>query len=83
MFKNNTSARWFTLQNASAYCGLSPRTLQEHIRHGRIVSSNVIAPGSSRGRRLICRESLDAFIEEGIGKVSELKMNSQRNRVES
>ena len=75
---NSIQARWLTLQDASTYCGLSVRLLQDHIRNGLVVASNVIAPGATRGRRLICRESLDAFIEEGIGKVSELKMNSSK-----
>ena len=52
--------------------------LQNHIKAGFIRSSNCVAPGSTRGRRLIDRESLDAFIEAGVGKVSELAMNTQK-----
>ncbi|WP_419529552.1 helix-turn-helix domain-containing protein [Haloferula sp.] len=72
-------SRWLPLKKASIYSGLSARTLQNYIRKGLIKSSNVIAPGSSRGRRLIDRESLDAFIEAGVNRsATKLNMNSIR-----
>jgi hypothetical protein len=67
--------RWLSYKGASQYSGLSIRLLQDHVKAGLIVASNVIAPGSSRGRRVICRRSLDAFIEAGIGRVAQLKVN--------
>jgi len=81
MFRHmkNTHAiapRWLTIKGASQYSGLSVRLLQDHVKAGRIIASNVTAPGATRGRRLLSRESLDHLIEEGIGKVSTLAMNS-------
>ena len=71
--------RWLTLQGANTYSGLTIRTLQNHITAGHIVSANVVAPGNSRGRRLIDRASLDAFIEEGLTRPpSEIPMNRGR-----
>lgn len=67
--------RWFTLAQASMYSGLGTRVLQNYIREELIRSSNVCSPGTSRGRRLINRESLDAFIEAGVGKKTSLEMN--------
>lgn len=72
------SPRWLTFQKASFYSGLGERVLQNHVKNGFIRASNVCAPGATRGRRLIDRESLDAFIEAGVGKKSELAMNSNR-----
>ena len=68
--------RWLTYDQAATYSGLSSRLLQNHVRDGYVRSSNVVAPGSTRGRRLLDRESLDAFIEEGVGRApSKLAMN--------
>lgn len=70
--------RWFTYSQATAYSGIGERTLQNHIRAGHIRSSNCCAPGSTRGRRLIDRKSLDAFIEAGVGAPpTRLAMNSK------
>jgi len=66
---------WFTFEGASAYCGLSVSTIQMIVSRNLVISSNVRMPGNTRGRRLIKRESLDAFIEQGIGQVTELRMN--------
>jgi len=71
--------RWLGFDQASIYSGLGIRVLQNHVKNDFIRSSNVVAPGSTRGRRLIDRESLDAFIEAGVGKVSQLAMNSNRD----
>lgn len=70
--------RWLGIAQAVTYSGLGERVLQNHIKNGFIRSSHACAPGSSRGRRLIDRESLDAFIEAGVGKVTELKMNMEK-----
>jgi hypothetical protein len=83
---NSTSAiesRWLTYLNASKYSGLSVRVLQNHTAAGYVRSSNACAPGSSRGRRLIDRESLDAFIEAGVGKApTSLAMNLNRTNAQ-
>jgi hypothetical protein len=70
--------RWLTLKGAARYSGLSERTIVNYIKDGLIVSSNVIRPGASRGRRLVDRISLDAFIEAQIGKTCEIAMNRHR-----
>jgi len=70
--------RWLTLDKAAAYCGLGQRCLQNYIKAGHIRSSNAVAPGATRGRRLIDRESLDAFIEAGVGGKTMLIMNENR-----
>jgi len=59
-------ARWLSVKSAAAYCGVSDRTLETWDAKGLIRSSNVVMPGASKGRRLIDRESLDAFIESHI-----------------
>lgn len=70
--------RWLGYEQAAIYSGLGIRVLQNHAKAGFIRSSNACAPGSTRGRRLIDRESLDAFIEAGVGKTAVLAMNSNR-----
>ena len=70
--------RWLTLDQAAIYSGLGIRVLQNHVKAGYIRSSNVVAPGCSRGRRVLDRESLDSFIEAGVGKVTDLAMNRNR-----
>jgi hypothetical protein len=67
--------RWLTLKGAAIYSGLSERTIANYIKADLVVSSNVVMPGNSRGRRLIERTSLDAFIERGIGGKSDIAMN--------
>ena len=61
---------WLTVADALEYSGLSGALLYELISEGCIISSTVLRPGRRRGRRLIKRESLDEFIEEGIGRSS-------------
>jgi hypothetical protein len=60
--------RWLTYQTAPKYCGLSARTLLNYELAGLIKVANVIQPGSTRGRKLIDRESLDRLIEESVGQ---------------
>jgi len=62
--------RWLTFQAASTYCGLSERTLQNYEARGLIRVSNILQPGATRGRKLICRESLDALIESHVGTIT-------------
>jgi hypothetical protein len=71
--------RWLTLEGASTYSGLTVRTLQNYITAGHVRSSNVVAKGKTRGRRLVDRRSLDAFIEEGVSRPpAEIAMNKGR-----
>jgi hypothetical protein len=73
------SPRWFTLEGASTYSGLTIRTLQNYIAAGHVRSATVVAAGKSRGRRLVDRASLDAFIEQGLTRPpSEIVMNRGR-----
>jgi len=66
MFTHNVKQAWLTAQGAAEYCGLSVRTIETLAKDKLIVSSTVIRPGKSRGRRLIERASLDAWILKGI-----------------
>jgi excisionase family DNA binding protein len=75
--------RWLTLEGAAKYTGLSQRTIENYIKDGLIISANVMRPGASRGRRLVERPSLDAFIEQFIGMKCEIAMNSQKQRPRS
>ena len=71
--------RWLNYQQAEIYSGIGQRTIQSHVKAGYIRSSNACAPGTSRGRRLIDRESLDAFIERGVNAPpTQLAMNAPR-----
>jgi excisionase family DNA binding protein len=58
--------QWLTIEDATKYSGLSDGTIWTYIREGHIVSANVVLPGNRRGRRLINRASLDAFIERYV-----------------
>ncbi len=67
---------WLTLAGAVIYSGLSESTLHLLIKGKHVISSNCKLPGNSKGRRLLKRESLDAFIEAGIDAPPvELAMN--------
>jgi hypothetical protein len=59
--------RWLSYKQAAIYSGLGARVIENHCRAGYIRTSNVCAPGCSRGRRLVDRASLDSFIEAGVG----------------
>lgn len=67
---NRVTPRWLTFQQGAIYSGLSTGTLRNYELAGHIAVANVIQGGSSRGRKLIDRESLDAFIEGSIGKAT-------------
>lgn len=68
--ENKPQPAWFSVSDAVHYSGLSSALLYELIKDEIIVSSTVLRPGRRRGRRLIQRASLDAFIEAGVGKMS-------------
>lgn len=66
---SSSGPEWFTLAGAAAWSGLSERTIQKLISDNLIVSSNVVRPGNTRGRRLVKRKSLNDYIEDcGSGK---------------
>ena len=58
--------QWLTIEGARRYSGLSDGTIYAYIRAGYVVSAMVTLPGNRRGRRLINRASLDAFIESYV-----------------
>ena len=70
--------KWGTYKVATRYSGISTRLLQVHVAEGNIRSALVKKPGSERGVRLIDLDSLDAFIEQGIGAKVDLEMNRNR-----
>jgi len=70
--------RWLTLKGAAIHTGLSERTIENHVRANLVISSNVVMPGATRGRRLVERESLDAFIEQWISGNTDLAINRRR-----
>ena len=73
----NIVPRWFGIQQSAIYSGVSARLVENRIRDGLVRSSNVLTPGSTRGRRLIDRESLDSFIEAGVANgPTKLAMNA-------
>ena len=77
--KHAIAPRWLTLEGASTYSGLTIRTLQNYIAAGHVRSSNVVAAGNTRGRRLLDRASLDDFIEQGLTRPpSDIPMNRGR-----
>ena len=77
-YTDEITRRWLTYQHAEIYSGIGARTLQSHVKAGLIRSSNACAPGASRGRRLIDRQSLDDFIERGVNAPSaQLAMNAR------
>ena len=67
--KNNATAtrRWFSLQDAAHYAGVSKRLIELWEKAGHITVSRVITEGHVKGRVLVDRESLDAFILSYVG----------------
>ena len=80
--KDTTPAAWMTYKGGASYSGLSTRLLEDAVKDNLIVSSLVTKPGATRGRRLINRASLDAWIEAGIGSAAELpQFNAGKEKV--
>lgn len=72
-------AKWMNYQVAAHYSGLSAALIEDLALSGEIVTANVVRTGATRGRRLVSRESLDAFIEAGISRPkAELAMNADK-----
>jgi hypothetical protein len=69
--------RWLTLELSSKYLSFGRSHLEVLIKEKLIISKNVRLPGASRGRRLIDRLSLDAFIEGSGDEPAALGMNRQ------
>ena len=71
--------RWMSLQSASVYSGVSSQTLRNWAKAGHFRLCNV-SPMGTRGRVLIDRLELDAFIEKFAGAPSSaLAMNTNKN----
>lgn len=72
--------RWLTFQTATPYAGVSEQTLRNWAQAGHIKLHNV-TPMGGRGRVLIDRLELDAFIEGFVGAPpSEIVMNTTGQR---
>ena len=69
--------RWGKKAVASRYSGLSVRLLDDLVAREIVRSSLVRQPGCARGVRLIDLDSLDQFIEKGIGQTTDLEMNRE------
>jgi hypothetical protein len=68
--------RWLTFQTATPYAGVSEQTLRNWGKAGHIKLHNV-TPMGGRGRVLIDRHELDAFIEGFVGAPpSDIVMNT-------
>lgn len=63
---DHITPQWLTIEGARRYTGLSSNTIYNYIKSGHVVSAMVKLPGNGRGRRLINRASLDAFIERYV-----------------
>jgi hypothetical protein len=75
-----TKPRWGKRSAASHRSGLSIRLIDDLVARSIIRSSLVRQPGRERGVRLIDLDSLDAYIEAGVGQVTDLEMNRGRGR---
>jgi len=72
------AARWLSLEGASRYAGICSQTIRNWAKAGHLTLHNV-SPMGSRGRVLIDRLELDAFIEKFAGApASTLVMNSNK-----
>ncbi len=81
--KSATQVRWLTLQSAAKYVGVSERTLENWEKQGCFKMARVIAPGKTRGRTLIDRESLDDYITQFVGNPPQnIAMNIKSGRAE-
>ena len=67
MAKPNTEPRWLTFKAGAVYASVSVRTIENWNAAGAIKTTNIIRPGATRGKRLVCRQSLDRMLEQGVG----------------
>lgn len=63
----NTEPRWLTFKAGAVYASVSVRTIEHWEADGSIKTTNIIRPGSTRGKRLVCRQSIDRLLEQGVG----------------
>ena len=59
---------WLTTPQSISYSGLGRSLIYKLADQTLIISAVVRSAGSTRGRRLFNRESIDRFIEAGIGE---------------
>jgi hypothetical protein len=57
-------SKWIRVSQALAWYPLRRQALYDAIRDGKIKSFSLRNPGATRGIRLLCRDSLDAFLEQ-------------------
>jgi hypothetical protein len=72
------TVKWFKIREAARYAGVSERLVELWLSAGSIKTTLVRMPGKRRGVRLVNRESLDSFLEAGVGEVVDLEMNRNR-----
>ena len=80
VMKSKYRPRWGNYWQAHLHSGLSTRLLQDYVSDELIRSSIVRKPGAKRGVRLIDLNSLDEFIERGVGAKCDLEMNARSNK---
>lgn len=66
---NQPLTDWCKVSEALAYSGYSRSWLYRAMDSGDIESRSLVRKGLSRGKRLIKKSSLDAFLSGGEGKV--------------
>lgn len=83
MSQQALKSKWGTYKGAKQHSGISIPVLEVYVRENLVRSSLVARPGCKRGIRLIDLDSLDAFIEQGIGAKVDLEMNRDRKGVKA
>lgn len=73
--------RWISINEAAEYLGVSPLTIRNWAKTGKVTLHNVTLMGT-RGRVFIDRYKLDALIESYAGaEPSALVMNEKRKKM--
>jgi hypothetical protein len=68
MSKQAIKPAWLTYPSAETYTGLSGRTIERRVADGTLVTTFIKPKGAKRGRRLISRQSIDDWMESGMGE---------------
>ena len=77
----SVTPRWLTFQQAAKYTGVCQRTLENWEKAKCFKVSRPKMPGKSKGRTLVDRLSLDAFIESFIDAPPQvIAMNAQKEK---
>jgi hypothetical protein len=71
---------WLTYPGAEVYTGLSGRTIERRVADKTLVATYIRPLGAKRGRRLISRESIDKWLESGIGESQAIPAGAVGNR---